>query len=174
MKDTNKTKKQLINELAALRQRIAELEAVDTECKQAEEVLQKSETFLDSIIEQSPYAMWISDDQGTLIRLNNAIQAMPEGGQLLVETSVVSENSSQSGWVAISIADTGVGIPKENLDKLFEPLFTTKTRGIGLGLALVKNLIEGNGGIIEVESDGVPGRGSTFIVRLPIREAEVT
>jgi signal transduction histidine kinase len=95
----------------------------------------------------------------------NAIQAMPEGGQLLVKSEVPS-----SGWVAASFTDTGAGIPKENLGKLFEPLFTTKAKGIGLGLALTKTLVEGHGGTIEVESE--EGKGSTFTVRLPVGTEE--
>jgi signal transduction histidine kinase len=100
----------------------------------------------------------------------NAIQAMPEGGQLVVKTAEVSENLPQSEWVAISFADTGVGIPKENLDKLFEPLFTTKAKGIGLGLAVTKTLVEGHGGTIEVQSE--VEKGSTFTVRLPTDRKE--
>ena len=60
----------------------------------------------------------------------------------------------------------GEGIPEGNLDKLFEPLFTTKAKGIGLGLALAKGLIEGHGGRIKVKSQ--VGKGSIFTVRLPI------
>ena len=67
--------------------------------------------------------------------------------------------------MAISFADTGVGIPEDNMDRLYEPLFTTKAKGIGLGLALVNTLVEGHGGFIEVESK--VGQGSTFTVRLP-------
>jgi len=108
----------------------------------------------------------------------NGIQAMPEGGRLLVKTarlispktSEVSGKPPRSGWVTVSFADTGVGIPEENLEKLFEPLFTTKARGVGLGLALVKTLVEVNGGSIEVESE--VGKGSTFTVRLPTREVQ--
>ena len=108
----------------------------------------------------------------------NGIQAMPEGGRLLVKTarlsspktSEVSGKPPRSGWVAVSFADTGVGIPEENLEKLFEPLFTTKAKGVGLGLALVKTLVEVNGGSIEVESE--VGKGSTFTVRLPTREVQ--
>jgi len=76
--------------------------------------------------------------------------------------------------VAISISDTGCGISEENVKKLFEPLFTTKAKGIGLGLALSKNLVEANGGSIEVESPstklraGEEGKGSTFFVTLPL------
>jgi signal transduction histidine kinase len=112
----------------------------------------------------------------------NGFQAMPEGGQLVVKTSEVSGKPSRSGWVAVSFADTGVGIPEENLGKLFEPLFTTKAKGIGLGLAVTRTLVEGHGGTIEVQSPstlrrgsgqaglrtGEVGKGSTFTVRLPI------
>ena len=66
----------------------------------------------------------------------------------------------------ISIADMGCGIPPENMKKLFQPLFTTRARGIGLGLPISKNLVEANGGSIAVESE--EGRGSTFTLRLPI------
>ena len=69
-------------------------------------------------------------------------------------------------WVAVSFTDTGVGISEENLGKIFEPLFTTRTKGIGLGLAVTKTLVQGHGGTIEVQSE--VGKGSTFTVRLPI------
>ena len=68
-------------------------------------------------------------------------------------------------FVAISITDTGCGISEENMGHLFEPLFTTKARGIGLGLAVSRDLLEANGGAIEVESE--KGAGSTFSVTLP-------
>ena len=90
----------------------------------------------------------------------NAAQAMPEGGRLSLRSEVPGPE-----WVTISITDTGVGIPEENLGKLFEPLFTTRARGMGLGLAVIKALVEGHGGRIEVESE--VGKGSTFKVRLP-------
>ena len=68
--------------------------------------------------------------------------------------------------IAIAVQDTGVGIPPENMGKLFEPLFTTKTKGIGLGLAVSQKLTEANGGHIEAQSQ--PGKGSTFTVYLPV------
>jgi len=68
--------------------------------------------------------------------------------------------------VAIAVKDSGVGIPPENMKKLFEPLFTTKATGIGLGLAVSQKLVEANGGRIEVTSE--PGKGSTFTLYLPI------
>ena len=93
--------------------------------------------------------------------IRNGIEAMPDGGQLTVKSEVF-----RLGWVAVSIADTGVGIPPEEQPKVFEPLFTTKAKGIGLGLAIAKTLVEGHGGTIEVQSE--MGKGSTFTVRLPI------
>ncbi len=95
----------------------------------------------------------------------NAIQAMPEGGRLVVTSQVTSP-----GWIAVSFADTGTGISKENLNKIFEPLFTSKAKGIGLGLAVTKTIVEGHGGTIEVESE--VGKGSTFIVSLPLSQKE--
>jgi signal transduction histidine kinase len=70
--------------------------------------------------------------------------------------------------ISISITDTGCGIPEENIKKIFEPLFTTKAKGIGLGLPVSKNMVEVNGGSIGVESE--VGEGSTFTVKLPSRE----
>jgi len=90
----------------------------------------------------------------------NAVQAMPEGGQLIIRSRV-----NEPGWVSVSFTDTGAGMPAEIRSMVFEPLFTTKARGIGLGLPIVKMLVEGHGGTIEVESE--EGKGSTFSVRLP-------
>ena len=90
---------------------------------------------------------------------------MPEDDKLTIKSEILSP-----GWGAISLADTGVGIPEENLEKLFEPLFTTMAKGIGLGLALTRTLVEGHGGAVEVESK--VGKGSTFTVRLPIKGGE--
>ncbi len=90
----------------------------------------------------------------------NAYQAMGDGGKLTVSATV------QSGMIKIAVKDTGEGISPENMNKLFEPLFTTKTRGIGLGLAVSRKLVEANGGRIEVQSE--PGKGSTFTVYLPV------
>jgi signal transduction histidine kinase len=91
----------------------------------------------------------------------NGIQAMPDGGQLTVESKV-----SDDGWIVVSIADTGIGILEENLDKVFEPLFTTKAKGIGLGLAIVKTRLEEHGGSIEAQSEA--GKGSVFTIKLPL------
>jgi signal transduction histidine kinase len=97
----------------------------------------------------------------------NALQAMPETGQLVIRSETLPPS-----LVAISFADSGVGISRENQKKLFEPLFTTKAKGIGLGLAITKTLVEGHGGTVEVQSE--LGEGSIFTVRLPIKERRRT
>jgi two-component system NtrC family sensor kinase len=78
--------------------------------------------------------------------------------------------STETGedYVMVIFQDTGCGIPEENLEKIFEPLFTTKPKGIGLGLAISKRLVEQNGGKIDVSSQ--VGKGTTFTVKLPIEQ----
>jgi PAS domain S-box-containing protein len=100
--------------------------------------------------------------------ITNAVQAMPGGGVLRVSARLVrrsGEGSAGRDFVEIAIADSGEGIPPENMKKLFQPLFTTKARGIGLGLSVSKRNVEANGGRIEVESE--PGRGTVFSLSLP-------
>lgn len=97
--------------------------------------------------------------------IHNALQAMPQGGRL----TIVSE-PTEPGTLAVSFSDTGSGISAEHLQHIFDPLFTTKARGIGLGLALSRILIERHGGTIAVESE--EGKGSTFTVRLPTGKQE--
>jgi PAS domain S-box-containing protein len=94
----------------------------------------------------------------------NAIQAMPDGGTLTISASRF-DNS-----VAINVHDTGVGIPEEMKDKLFLPLCTGKAKGTGLGLAVVKRVIDAHGGTITFES--VEGEGTTFTVTLPAKVNE--
>jgi signal transduction histidine kinase len=91
---------------------------------------------------------------------SNAYQAMPDGGKLTIKAQTDADE------VVIAVSDTGVGIPPENINKLFEPLFTTKAKGIGLGLAVSKNLVEANDGTISIESEA--GKGSTFTITLPV------
>lgn len=73
-----------------------------------------------------------------------------------------------NNFIEISVTDTGEGISPENISRLFQPLFTTKARGIGLGLALSKRIIEANNGSIEVQSR--LGKGTTFTVILPVEK----
>ncbi|MGA3197857.1 MAG: PAS domain S-box protein [Halobacteriota archaeon] len=92
----------------------------------------------------------------------NAVQAMPDGGTVTVSAS------ADDGSVAISVHDTGIGIPNDAKDKLFKPLFTGKAKGTGLGLAVVKRIVDAHAGQITVESE--VGKGSTFTVILPSAE----
>ncbi|MBN1900252.1 HAMP domain-containing protein [Candidatus Sumerlaeota bacterium] len=94
--------------------------------------------------------------------ITNACQAMPEGGALAIKGS--HENSS----LHISIEDSGTGIPEENLAKIFDPLFTTKARGIGLGLSVSKSLVDACGGNIRVASE--INKGSVFVINFPLKE----
>jgi PAS domain S-box-containing protein len=88
----------------------------------------------------------------------NAVQAMPNGGKLTVTTE------EKKDFVEIVLADTGVGISEESMRKLFTPLFTTKAKGIGMGLAICKKIVEEHGGTINVKSK--VGEGATFTIKL--------
>jgi signal transduction histidine kinase len=93
--------------------------------------------------------------------IKNACQAMPSGGTLEI---VVEVETSQQNGVTVIVKDTGTGIPADELYRIFEPFYTTKPRGLGLGLVNVKNIVEGHNGTVRVESE--IGVGTTFFVRL--------
>ncbi len=96
--------------------------------------------------------------------ITNAVQAMPDGGKLRIKASKKADE------VLISVKDTGVGIRKEDLPKLFQPLFTTKSKGQGFGLPVCKRIIDAHGGEILVKSK--VGKGSTFTVKIPKQSRE--
>jgi signal transduction histidine kinase len=98
--------------------------------------------------------------QAFLNLAQNAIQAMPKGGRLSISCAPVSE-----GRVAVRVADTGEGIPPENLAKIFDLYFTTKKGGSGIGLPVVYRTVSIHNGSIDVES--TVGSGTTFVVNLP-------
>ena len=102
----------------------------------------------------------------------NAFDAMPKGGQLTIATGCrkIDVGGRKADVVEISFQDTGGGIPKKNLDKIFLPFFTTKKQGSGLGLAAVHRIVDLHGGWIKVDSQ--ERQGSRFVVCLP-RSAEV-
>lgn len=101
--------------------------------------------------------------------VTNAIDAMPKGGLLTVETSL--EEDDGASWADVTVADTGPGIPPGDLERIFLPFYTTKAegRGTGLGLSVSQGLVLSHGGEIQVES--APGKGSRFLVRLPVSMA---
>jgi len=92
----------------------------------------------------------------------NAIHSMPDGGRLLLHTYVIPAERK----ICIEISDTGVGIPPENLKKIFNPFFSTREDGMGFGLALANKIIYDHGGEIRVTSE--EGKGTTFSVYLPV------
>ena len=94
--------------------------------------------------------------------ITNGMQAMENGGTLTVSTW------NKEASVAMTFKDTGVGIPPDNMEKIFRPFFTTKAKGMGVGLAICKKFVESHGGKIDVES--VVGMGTTFTVILPVSD----
>ncbi len=124
-----------------------------------------------------PERLWNVDvDRGQMHQvfgnlLINADQAMPLGGQIKIkaENKTVKKTASQTlppgKYVLVTITDQGVGIPPEQLDKIFDPYFTTKQKGSGLGLTTVYSVIKQHGGLITADSE--LGRGTTFYLYLP-------
>jgi PAS domain S-box-containing protein len=101
--------------------------------------------------------------QQVLVNLiKNALQAMTKGGALTLQTG----EGADGVWV--SVADTGGGIPQEQINRIFEPFYTTKKQGTGLGLMIVQRIVRAHGGRIELESQ--VGRGTTFRIWLPLHE----
>jgi two-component system NtrC family sensor kinase len=118
----------------------------------------------------APDLPWIPADGDQLrqVAINlilNAGAAMSRGGKLVVATARDDE-----GYVNISFTDSGAGIPKENLEKILEPFFTTKAKGTGLGLAITKQIVEMHHGKLEIDSE--VGKGTTVTVRLPVVQEE--
>jgi PAS domain S-box-containing protein len=94
--------------------------------------------------------------------LTNAREAMPEGGEIVIETTT----AEQPGWVRLRVADTGNGIEPEQLSKIFDPFYTTKRTGTGLGLSVTYGIIREHGGTIDVRSQA--GSGTTFTLDFPV------
>jgi len=95
--------------------------------------------------------------------IKNAVEAMPKGGTLAIKSKRLKGN------VEIAFIDTGVGMPEEVMQKIFTPLFTSKAKGMGFGLAISKRIVEAHGGRVSVKS--TVGRGSTFTVIIPIERS---
>jgi signal transduction histidine kinase len=108
--------------------------------------------------------------------IDNALDAMPHGGSLNISTSLVPSYPFTRGKEAVTldaseirIKDTGSGIAKEDLERIFQPFFTSKAKGTGLGLALVRKVIDMHHG--EVEASSTLGKGSEFIIRIPCEKS---
>jgi two-component system sensor kinase FixL len=112
------------------------------------------------------HCLQLKADQQLLKRVlinlvTNSVQAMPNGGKLTLKSQV-----NRDGQVSITVEDTGVGIPEKIKPQIFTPLFTTKPRGQGFGLAVCKRVIEAHGGTISFESE--EGKGAKFTIQLPL------
>ncbi len=120
-------------------------------------------------LEAEPYLPMLVLDPQKLRRVvinlvNNAVQAMPRGGHITI--SVLCRD----GWAKVVVRDTGVGIKEEVLPRIFQPLFTTRDRGTGLGLVVCKRLVEAMGGRITIKSKA--GSGTDVILEIPARREE--
>ena len=92
--------------------------------------------------------------------IQNAYQAMTDGGNLKISTKV------SEGFMEVEVGDSGCGIPEKEIKKIFDPLFTTKPRGTGIGLAVCHGIIQKHNGVIDVKSQ--EGVGTTMFIRLPL------
>lgn len=121
-----------------------------------------------------PYIHFLAEEEGIIAKMDrtqlirvvtnlvkNAIQAVPDVRHPRILVSVTADRD----WAKIMVADNGVGISDVHMEKIFEPKFTTKTSGMGLGLGMVRSIVEGAGGTIKLTSQ--PGKGTVFTVLLP-------
>ncbi|HLY09448.1 MAG TPA: ATP-binding protein, partial [Planctomycetota bacterium] len=98
--------------------------------------------------------------------IRNSVEVMPDGGTLSIRTSGVA--SALRNWAAIEVEDTGPGISRQDLDRIFQPFFTTKAKGTGLGLAISLRILEAHGGDVVVENLSPHGCRFTFFLPLPV------
>jgi signal transduction histidine kinase/DNA-binding response OmpR family regulator/putative methionine-R-sulfoxide reductase with GAF domain len=118
--------------------------------------------------------VFINENEIMEVLLNiilNAIEAMPEGGELGVSLRPDQKSKNGAQILQIGIADTGCGIAPENLSRIFDRYFTTKKEGTGLGLTVVERIVKAHGGFVSVKSE--PGKGTSFFVNLPAEELRV-
>lgn len=112
--------------------------------------------------------LWLDPDLAQQVFLNlclNAIQAMPQGGRLAVTTGLRRYRTRRS-FVDVSFTDTGSGIPKEAMEKIFDPFYTTRSMGTGLGLSISLQIVRDHGGVITAKNNS--SRGATFRVSFPL------
>jgi len=114
----------------------------------------------------NPFPLWIDPSQFVQVFhnvLHNASQAMESQGHISIQATY------DTNMVTLVISDTGPGISKDLRDQVFDPLFTTKIKGTGLGLTLCREIIEHHGGSITLPDN--PAGGATFHIRLPVNQA---
>ena len=144
-------------------------EIVEDSLEMFQERMTHSRITVEKTIEADIPSIHVDRDQLVQVLINllmNSLHAMPEGGR--IRLSLDRENN----YVRLGVSDTGHGMPEETRSKIFDPFFTTKDfgKGTGLGLTVVKGIIEEHGGTITVES--VVDKGTTFWIRLPLDDAQ--
>ena len=141
-----------------------------------EDVLEKNITFLASQIQEEGYFVEkfygnylpaITADSNMLYQaflniLINAMQAMPDGGKIYIEISFINNT------VTMLFEDEGEGIPEDLMEKIWDPFFTTKAKGTGLGLGIVKNIIEVHSGSIQISNR--PDCGARVTIKIPVKQ----
>lgn len=131
--------------------------------------LKRSQVRFSKKFEKTNWELIVNKNQILEIFLNlfiNAIEAMPHGGELAVLGLIEKPEHKKIEYLAIRISDTGVGISKENLSRIFERYYTTKETGTGLGLSVVERIISAHGGTLKVDS--TEAKGTTFTLYFPI------
>jgi signal transduction histidine kinase len=174
MKDYSETLIQQIDTMSAVASAFSNFASMPAQQNETLNVVQVVELAMDIFNEE--YIVFKSDspeiiskiDRTQLIRIitnlvKNAIQAIPENQD---EKSILVTVKKESNNVLITVADNGIGIQQQDIPRIFEPKFTTKSSGMGLGLGIIKNIIENYKGTITFESEF--GKGTTFTVSLPI------
>jgi signal transduction histidine kinase len=143
-------------------------QVVDRAAELVEPDLRKHKIELESYFEDADWSIIVNKNQILEAFLNlliNAVDAMPEGGQLDIRGLIERPEHKKVDYLAVRISDTGPGIKKENLSKVFDRYFTTKDTGTGLGLAVVERIVSAHNGTLKVDSD--EGKGASFTLYFP-------
>jgi two-component system, NtrC family, sensor histidine kinase HydH len=146
-------------------------ELVERNLRNVEAECQKHHIILEQQYNAGDYSLQADADLLFRALVNivaNALQAMPDGGVLRVQTEL--RNAKEAPQVELRIQDTGPGIPEDLRQKVFNPFFTTREKGTGLGLAIVQSIVAGHHGEIEVDSRS--GQGTAIVIRLPLSQDE--
>ncbi|MDE1171635.1 MAG: ATP-binding protein [Verrucomicrobium sp.] len=164
----------LVNFLRAIRPTTPQLQLENVNALLEESIeflrpeIRDRELHVETRLDAAAPPLWVDRDQLKQAFYNlikNALQAMPAGGKLLLSTERTDTH------LVITFADNGAGIPPEKIGRIFEPYFTTKPSGSGLGLLIVRRIVREHGGDLELESH--PGAGTTVRLLLPLPEKRV-
>jgi len=123
-----------------------------------------------SFLNKTPLRVWGDQQLLKQVMLNlilNAIQAMPQGGDLVISSRQIEDECTALRYGEIRISDTGIGIAETDLGRVFDPYYTTKENGTGLGMAIVHNIISAHKGKIDIVSQ--QQQGTECIIRLPLK-----